>query len=179
MGRKKAGAQAEVEAPRNEILQALYGDNLPAGYEATVELTRAMLKTTALYDRFAKRHALNVNSLMVLMVLHYSDGPRNQRFISEALSLPKQTVGSISLKLKEAGHLAESPSAEAARAKDITLTEEGERFCAAVFEELRALENRAFETVDAAEIEAAAASMRAFAEAFDAGLDEADASSRR
>ena len=71
MGRKKAGAQAEVEAPRNEILQALYGDNLPAGYEATVELTRAMLKTTALYDRFAKRHALNVNSLMVLMVLHY------------------------------------------------------------------------------------------------------------
>ena len=47
---------------------------------------------------------------MVLMVLHYSDGPRNQRFISEALSLPKQTVGSISLKLKEAGHLAESLS---------------------------------------------------------------------
>ena len=44
---------------------------------------------------------------------------------------------------------------------------------------LRALENRAFETVDAAEIEAAAASVRAFAEAFDAGLDEADASSRR
>lgn len=178
MGRKKMGARAEAEAPRDEILQALYGDNLPAGYQATVELTRAMLKATALYDRFAKRHALNVNSLMVLMVLHYSDGPRNQRFISEALSLPKQTVGSISLKLKEAGYLAENPSAEDARAKNITLTEEGARFCDEVFAELRSLENRAFETVGTAEIDAAAASMRAFADAFDAGLDEADAASR-
>lgn len=173
MGQKKAVAHAQAEASRDEMLQALYGDNLPASFKATVELTQTMLKTTALYDRFAKRHALNVNSLMVLMVLHYSATPRNQRFISEALSLPKQTVGSISSKLKEMGYLAESPSAEDARAKDITLTYDGARFCDQVFEELRELENRAFRTVDATEIEAAAGSMRAFADAFNAGLDEA------
>ena len=179
MGRTKAGAQTEADASQGEVLRALYGDNLPAGYAATVELAQTILKTTALYDRFAKQHALNANSLMVLMVLHYSAEPRNQRFISDALSLPKQTVGSIFLKRKEAGYLAEKPSPEDARAKDIILTEQGARFCDEVFEELRALESRAFQTVDVAEIEAAARSMRAFIDAFDAGLDEAAASERR
>ena len=76
-----------------EVLQALYGEGLTEDYlMPTLELNRSLLKSMAQYERFAKQHKLNLNSLLVLLVLYYAKGACSQQLVSKTLWLPKQTV---------------------------------------------------------------------------------------
>ncbi|RDB95175.1 hypothetical protein C1867_10085 [Eggerthella lenta] len=156
-----------------EVLQALYGEGLTEDYlMPTLELNRSLLKSMAQYERFAKQHKLNLNSLLVLLVLYYAKGTCSQQLVSKTLWLPKQTVGSILAGLKMKGYTQEAVSPVDARAKTISLTDEGARFCEEVFASLHRLESEALQGTDVEDIKAATRSVDAYAEAFGRGLDE-------
>ena len=172
MPKKDSGRKGEAAASRDEfmeVLQALYGEGLTEDYlMPTLELNRSLLKSMAQYERFAKQHKLNLNSLLVLLVLYYAKGACSQQLVSKTLWLPKQTVGSILAGLKMKGYTQD------ARAKTISLTDEGTRFCEQVFASLHRLESEALQGTDVEDIKAATRSVDAYAEAFGRGLDELD-----
>ena len=150
MPKKDSGRKGEAAASRDEFmegLQALYGEGLTEDYlMPTLELNRSLLKSMAQYERFAKQHKLNLNSLLVLLVLYYAKGACSQQLVSKTLWLPKQTVGSILAGLKMKGYPQEAVSPVDARAKG----------------------------TDVEDIKAATRSVDAYAEAFGRGLDELD-----
>lgn len=178
MVKKKGVKQEEAQAAASQDgflldLHVLYGDNLPADYFVpALELNQVLLKSMAHYERFAKQHKLNFNSLLVLMVISYSKEPCNQHFISKTLWLPKQTVGSILLGLKKKGLIEEAASSTDARAKVLSLTSEGSRFCEGIFTELHNLEIEALQKVEVEDIKAATRSLEAYSEAFGQGLED-------
>lgn len=176
MPKKDSGRKGEAAASRDEfmeVLQALYGEGLTEDYlMPTLELNRSLLKSMAQYERFAKQHKLNLNSLLVLLVLYYAKGTCSQQLVSKTLWLPKQTVGSILAGLKMKGYTQEAVSPVDARAKTILLTDEGARFCEEVFASLHRLESEALQGTDVEDIKAATRSVDAYAEAFGRGLDE-------
>ena len=166
MPKKDSGRKGEAAASRDEfmeVLQALYGEGLTEDYlMPTLELNRSLLKSMAQYERFAKQHKLNLNSLLVLLVLYYAKGTCSQQLVSKTLWLPKQTVGSILAGLKMKGYTQEAVSPVDARAKTISLTDAS----------LHRLESEALQGTDVEDIKAATRSVDAYAEAFGRGLDE-------
>lgn len=180
MSTKGNAGGENAEAFRDDFLtsvQSMYSEGLPDSYFLpTLRLNQVLLKSLAHYERFAKRHGLNFNSLLVLMVIRYAKEPCGQRLISEALWLPKQTVGSILSNLKKKGYVGESGSPADGRAKVVSLTEDGLRFCDGVFSELHSLENAALKELEVEDIEAAARYVDAYVDAFERGLETSDAS---
>lgn len=173
--KEQRGETAASQDEFMEVLQALYGESLPDDYlMPTLELNRALLKSMAQYERFAKQHKLNLNSLLVLMVVYYAKGACSQQLISRTLWLPKQTVGSILAGLKIKGYTQEAVSPTDARAKAISLTDEGIRFCEEVFARLHSLETGALRETDVEDIKAVTRSIDAYAEAFGHGMDGTD-----
>lgn len=149
------------------LVRNYYGETLPERYlSPAADLTMAVIKSMGCYERFAKAHDLSLNALLVLMALHYAEEPCTQKSIGELMWLPKQTVGSIINGFKKKGLVEERVSTLDARAKAISLTEEGARWCEALFEDLRAIEAEALRAADAAGLEAAIASVNAYTEAF-------------
>ena len=157
-------------------LLAAYCDSLPAEYSApTLTLTQAMMQSLANYERFAKRHGLTTNGMLVLMTIRFATEPCTQRLISKVLWLPKQTVGSIVNAFKKKGYLTEKPSPHDGRAKMLALTEEGAAFSDAVLSELSALERTALEETPRADMEVAVRAMSSYADAFERGIGKLEA----
>ena len=153
------------------LVRNYYGEALPERYlSPAADLTMAVIKSMGCYERFAKTHDLSLNALLVLMALHYAEEPCTQKSIGKLMWLPKQTVGSIVSGFKKKGFVEEHVSARDARAKTISLTEEGARRCEALFEDLRAIEAEALGAADTAGLEAAIASVNAYTEAFQTKL---------
>ena len=147
------------------LVRNYYGETLPERYlSPAADLTMAVIKSMGCYERFAKTHDLSLNAL------HYAEEPCTQKSIGELMWLPKQTVGSIVSGFKKKGFVEEHVSARDARAKTISLTEEGARRCEALFEDLRAIEAEALGAADTAGLEAAIASVNAYTEAFQTKL---------
>lgn len=152
------------------LLRTYYGD-LPESYIASAaNLMQVIIRRMACYEQFAKLHGLSTNSLFVLMTLYYAQEPCTQKVISELMWLPKQTVGSIVTGYKKKGYVQEEVSPADRRAKALSLTEEGRRFCDGIFTDLRRLEAAAIMAIDADGINAAVASMDAYTEAFADGM---------
>ena len=166
-----------ASTPRNDDIQGIihsyYGNAVPESHAATAaELTMSVIRSMGCYERFAKLSGLSLNALLVLMALHYSPEPCTQKSIGELMWLPKQTVGSIVNGFKKKGLVDESASPIDGRAKAIFLTEEGEKLCSEMFERLRAIESDALRATDVEGIEAAIASVNAYTEALQQGIDQ-------
>ena len=129
-----------------------------------------------LYGEFAKRYGESYHSMSILYLLGEHPEGISQKQLAAVLYLPKQTVGSILAGLKMKGYTQEAVSPVDARAKTISLTEEGARFCEQVFASLHRLESEALQGTDVEDIKAATRSVDAYAEAFGRGLDELDES---
>ncbi len=165
----------KVSGADDELLRALYAANLPENYAAaTLELSRVMLGAMASYERFAKMHGLTYNALLVLMLLYHAtpQGGSTQQTISKSLSLPKQTVGSILGGFKKKGYTIEKPSPTDARAKAVSLNDEGMEKAATVFAKLNAAETAATLAVDLDDLQTAVKVMRDYADAFEKGMPQ-------
>ena len=168
--------EQETLAAVEGSLLAAYCDSLPEGYSApTLTLTQAMMQSLANYERFAKRHGLTTNGMLVLMTIRFAAEPCTQRLISKLLWLPKQTVGSIVNAFKKKGYLTEEPSPRDRRAKTLVLTESGAAFSDTVLSELSALERAALQETSRADMEVAVRAMSTYATAFERGVGELEA----
>ncbi len=107
-------------------------------------LNSAISKVTSLYGKWAKKHGLNYNSLMVLYTMEDAEC-RTQKDICEKWMLPKTTVSTILADFRKKGYVVFTSESNDKREKTITLTKEGEVFSASVLTKLHDLEERALE----------------------------------
>ncbi len=164
---------ARDELAADGIVREYYEACLPERYlSPAADLTMSLVTSMGLYERYAKLHGLSLNALFVLMALRYSTELRTQKAISEALWIPKQTVGSIVGAFKKDGLVVEEPSPLDRRAKVLTLTDAGRARSSAVLDPLRAIESRAMQSMDLEGLESALRSMNGFARAFERGIGE-------
>lgn len=160
------------DASYDGLLRNYYGD-LPDAYIASAaNLMQVIMKRMACYEQFAKMHGLSTNSLFVLLAIYYAQEPCTQKAIAELMWLPKQTVGSIVTGYKKKGFIKEEPSSTDKRAKALSLTAEGAKYCDGIFADLRHIEAEAIKTIDAEKIDAVVASMNAYTEAFAHSMNE-------
>lgn len=107
--------------------------------EQNERLNTAISKVTSLYGKWAKKHGLNYNSLMVLYAME--DGTcRTQKSISEHWMLPKTTVNAILSDFKSKGYVVYSTDESDKREKIITFTNEGKSYASAILCQLHEIE---------------------------------------
>lgn len=173
---KKEGQEAHLADLQNSLI-AEYNKSLPEEYYTSMMLlSQSLLKSMAQYERFAKQYDLTYNALMVLMCIRYIDREMSQSAISKILWLPKQTVGSVLNGFKKKGLIVEAPSSSDARAKVITLTEEGKQFSDPIFERLQKIDSEAVQGISSEGLEAVVQSMNDYAKAFEKAFLETSAS---
>lgn len=175
MQKQNSRAQREREAiiAAEQSLMDAYSAALPGEKGAlALALSQTTLKSGANYERFAKRHGLTSNGLMMLTVLRYTQTSCTQRLIGRLLWLPKQTVGSIVAAFKKRGLVVEEPSPVDGRAKILSLTSEGTALADKVVAELVELERLAMEAVPDEDIRIAVHALDAYTEAFEQKLEE-------
>lgn len=96
------------------------------------------------YRAMARRFGLSECAFWVMYALRESDGPHTQTSVSEALSLPRQTVNSALKSMREAG-LIELGSVEGNRKnKCVLLTKAGEELAVRTVDRVLEAESRAF-----------------------------------
>ena len=163
---------AAIDALEDALFGA-YRDALPGEDGAfALALSQATLKSSANYERLAKRHGLTANGLMLLITLRFAEAPCTQRLVSKLLWLPKQTVGSIVASLKKRGLITEAPSPADGRAKVLALTDEGARLCDTAVTELVSLEHTALEALPPEDVSVTVRTLDAYVETFERGLDD-------
>lgn len=79
----------------------------------------------ALYDEYAKKHGILMNTFLVLNVLYYAKEGMTQKDICERTFNSKQTVSLIVKKLLQDGHVVIEEDIEDKRNKKIVMTEQG------------------------------------------------------
>ena len=104
---------------------------------------RDWFRNERLYDAWARRHGLNYTELFVLYVLN-STGGCTPSYISEFLSVSKQTVNSTLGRLEKQQRIRRVPSSTDGRSRMVLLSETGEKWVGELMRELSAMEYRAF-----------------------------------
>ena len=97
-------------------------------------------ETSALYEEWAKRHALSYYELLVILSIMNPDGPCLQKDICTHWQLPKQTVNPILKNFAGRGWITLVPSAEDRRGRVILPTGTGRLFMEATVSDLQAHE---------------------------------------
>ena len=97
-------------------------------------------ETSALYEEWAKRHALSYYELLVILSIMNPDGPCLQKDICTHWQLPKQTVNTILKNFAGRGWITLVPSAEDRRGRVILPTGTGRLFMEAPVSDLQAHE---------------------------------------
>lgn len=82
----------------------------------------------ALYDAYAKKNGLMMNTLLVLNVLYYAKGGMTQKDICERTFNSKQTVSIIIKKLLQSNYIFVEDDPKDKRNKLILLTESGKEY---------------------------------------------------
>lgn len=95
-----------------------------------------------LYAAYAKRYGESVNSLYVLDTLYRNPQGVSQAYICADLNLPKQTVGSIMVRLQRRGLVDLATSSSDGRVKLCALTEAGRAYCEPIMKGLEEVEGR-------------------------------------
>ena len=83
----------------------------------------------ALYDAFAKRNGIMMNTFLVLNVLFYAKEGLTQRDICDKTFQSKQTVNLIIKHLLEDGYVTVTEVPENKRTKIVQMTEAGHSYC--------------------------------------------------
>lgn len=104
----------------------------------------ALSKVNSLYGKWAKKHGLNYNSLMVLYAM---EGVENctQKYICDKWMLPKTTVSTILADFHRKGYVTLLQDPNDKREKIINLTESGQTFSDSLLAKLHEAEERAMQ----------------------------------
>lgn len=105
----------------------------------------------SVYEHWAKRRGLTINSLFTLYVIHETPDPCTSKLLCEKLLLPKQTINTILDFFEKKGYLTRKTAVNDKRSKHIILTTTGQQYADLLFSELLAFEQKAFENMSPAE----------------------------
>ncbi|MEG1633204.1 MAG: MarR family winged helix-turn-helix transcriptional regulator [Oscillospiraceae bacterium] len=105
-----------------------------------VAVNSAVNRTNELYGRWARRHRLNYNSLMILYYLQNTESC-TQKQLCDSLLMPKQTVNSICKELESGGYLSLSAAADR-RERTLRFTPAGHDYADALLCGLQAAEEQ-------------------------------------
>lgn len=107
------------------------------------KLNRLYKAQDELYHDLAVRFGLSDTALWVLYAVCSSDKPRTQYDLASDWCFPKQTVNSAISNLAKVGHIKLCPVPGTRNRKNVSLTAQGEAFCARTVQPLLAAEKRA------------------------------------
>lgn len=110
-------------------------------------------KMNNFYEEWAKNRGISANSLMIFYLISKSKLQVTPKFISEKLSLPKQTVTSVLNILEKDGYLVRKTNKYNKRERLIFLTDKGESFSEKVLKDLYETEFNAYSTLNEIERE--------------------------
>lgn len=99
-------------------------------------------ESNAMYEAWAKRHELSLNSFLVLYALCEESGGYTQKLISQKWFIPKQTVNAVLKEFEIKGYIELIPVTSDKRRKQVCLTARGKRFAEKIISELHAQELR-------------------------------------
>ena len=108
----------------------------------------------ALYEKWAKRQGITVNTLFVIYTVNAYQETCNQRLICEKLMLPKQTVNTILEALTRKGIVEKKADQSDKRNKRIAFTKTGADYAGQLLKSLSAFEEKALGTMTQEEREA-------------------------
>lgn len=97
----------------------------------------------ALYEKWAKRQGITVNTLFVIYMVDAYRQTCNQRLICEKLLLPKQTVSTILETLAKKGLVEKKADPQDKRNRRVVFTAAGEDYAGALLKKLNAFEEKA------------------------------------
>lgn len=100
----------------------------------------------ALYEKWAKRQGITVNTLFVIYTVNAYQETCNQRLICEKLMLPKQTVNTILEALTRKGIVEKKADPSDKRNKRIAFTKTGADYAGQLLKSLSAFEEKALGT---------------------------------
>lgn len=105
----------------------------------------------SIYEQWARKHGLTINSLFTLSIIQDSCGQCTSRLLCEKLLLPKQTVNTILDSLEKKGYIMRETAADDKRSKNIVFTENGREYAAPLLADLLEFEQEAFRNMTAEE----------------------------
>ena len=108
------------------------------------QYTATLCRTNGLYGRWAKQNGLNYNEFLVLDELDYQESC-TQAQICEAWLLPKQTVHSVLVGLRQEGLVQQEPDPADGRGKLLRLTPAGKDYARRLLSPLDRIEERVME----------------------------------
>ena len=97
----------------------------------------------ALYDEFAKKNGILMNTLLVCNVLYYAKAGMTQHDICERTFLSKQTVNLNIKKLMKDGYVISENMPDNRKNKMISMTDKGRDYCGKVVSHIIWAENQA------------------------------------
>ncbi|SHO42999.1 MarR family winged helix-turn-helix transcriptional regulator [Anaerocolumna xylanovorans] len=106
-----------------------------------------------IYENWAKRYGLTINSLFTLYIIHEYPDQCTLRFLCESLLFPKQTVNTILDSFERKGYLTRETAKDDKRSKIITLTTAGQQYADLLLSDLLAFEQEAFRHMSLSERE--------------------------
>lgn len=107
-------------------------------------VTSAISRTNEIYGRWAKKQGLNYTSLMILYTMHRKENCTQKQICDEWL-IPKQTVNTVCLELKERGYLTFETIPNNKRGKIIKFTDSGRSYADKLLNPLYDIEERAMQ----------------------------------
>lgn len=99
------------------------------------------------YEEWAKKHNLSVNSLLILCDIYDDKENCTQKRISQRWLIPKQTINTILKDFERRGFVKLLPSTEDKRNKVIQFTPEGKEYADSIISKLRKIEISAVEKI--------------------------------
>ncbi len=99
------------------------------------------------YEEWAKKHNLSVNSLLILCDIYDDKEDCTQKKISQKWLIPKQTINTILKDFERRGFVKLLPSTEDKRNKVIQFTPEGKEYADSIISKLRKIEISAVEKI--------------------------------
>lgn len=123
-------------------------------------------RTDLLYDRFLKRHGLNLTTYFVLELLYRHPEGVEPAVIAEKVFVLRQTVTVVLNEFEKRGFIRRCESQEDHRRKRILLTKSGRAFIGGVCSELAAIEEEALAEIPVETRRAGLELMRCFAGSF-------------
>lgn len=136
------------------------------------ELCAAWRQADELYSRWAEQHHVGYFTLLMLWLLHDTDGGLTQKRISRYYGWPKQTTNSVTRALQQQGLVALTPGETDRREKLVTLTEAGRRYAEELLQPLAALEDRVYGDMDEGRLRDMLRTLRLFTILFEKELEQ-------
>ncbi|MCI8648309.1 MAG: MarR family transcriptional regulator [Firmicutes bacterium] len=118
------------------------------------------------YQEWAKKHGVSVNSLLVLSAIYEGQDTCTQKKISQRWLIPKQTINMVLKDFEKKGLVELLPVEEDKRNKRIRFTKEGQEYADTIVSQLRKVEMFVAEKMGMEQMKQLNDSMTQFVELF-------------